>query len=411
MGRVLSYAPSRQYIKRHPKYKKKIEWYNPDHTDYSGLLLISSLEGTLFHGFNYENGRRQYTFRPNVKAHEHHHETNPITRALTTTDNRIAPIQAPVFNMRLITSASAISTYSFDNETYEQPGCIFCGGNPDTCDCFIVEACSKCHKLIEDCICPCPFCDLYPCECSNGNCLFCNKPLHECECGDTIGGGGGGTGSGTGTGTSPGTGGTSTGGGGGTTNTSPPTITGGTAEQRATIQSIVNELVSVYNLNMNGINIQVLQSGCASTAKIIPGYIGIGLCPLFFSYEFCDQTAILWHEVYHYQNDDRRGETTLDYNNIESFIASPPDDIKQAIEYVVEHLDRISREIFYGTEVWNGAYNSWATIDRFKNPIYTQNEINTYKKEIENCPNVSECYKNERKVLLWQHEERMKKYP
>ena len=162
---------------------------------------------------------------------------------------------------------------------------------------------------------------------------------------------------------------------------------------------------------MNGINIQVLQSGCASTAKIIPGYIGIGLCPLFFSYEFCDQTAILWHEVYHYQNDDRRGETTLDYNNIESFIASPPDDIKQAIEYVVEHLDRISREIFYGTEIWNGAYNSWATIDRFKNPIYTQNEINTYKKEIENCPNVSECYKNERKVLLWQHEERMKKYP
>ena len=217
MGRVLSYAPSRQYIKRHPKYKKKIEGYNPDHTDYSGLLLISSLEGTLFHGFNYENGHRQYTFRPNVKAHEHHHETNPITRALTTTDNRIAPIQAPVFNMRLITSASAISTYSFDNETYEQPGCIFCGGDPYTCNCFEVvgDVCDICGKVVENCICECPFCDklLRECECSNGNCLFCNKPLHECECGDTIGGGGGETGSGTGTGTGPSTGGTPTGGG------------------------------------------------------------------------------------------------------------------------------------------------------------------------------------------------------
>ena len=42
MGRVLSYAPSRQYIKKHPKYKNEIEWYNPDHTDYSGLLLVDT---------------------------------------------------------------------------------------------------------------------------------------------------------------------------------------------------------------------------------------------------------------------------------------------------------------------------------------------------------------------------------
>ena len=415
MGRVLSYAPSRQYIKRHPKYKKKIEWYNPDHTDYSGLLLISSLDGTLFHGFNYENGRRQYTFRPNIKTHEHHHETSPITRALTTTDNRVAPIQAPVFNMRLISSASAISTYSFDNETYEQPGCIFCGGNPYTCDCFIVEACSKCHKLIEDCICPCPFCDLYPCGCGNGNCLFCNKPLHECECGDTIGGGGGGTCSGTGTGTSPGTGGTSTGGGGGTTNTSPPTITGGTAEQRATIQSIVNELVSVYNLNMNGINIQVINQ-CIALAQISEGYTGIDVCNEFFTFTKEDQTSILWHEMYHYNNDDKSWMDLGDYN-IKSYTAIPPADIDISIKYLIEEVDGFPRQIYdkvigkyIDNPAWNQMYYYRTLINDFKNPIYTENEINAYEAEINEFTNVSERYRHERILTLWMHKERMKKF-
>lgn len=204
MGRVLSYAPSRQYIKRHPKYKKKIEWYNPDHTDYSGLLLISSLEGTLFHGFNYENGRRQFMFRPNTHAHEHSHghESAPVTRTLALPDScqynhATAPqtetIHSTVFNMRMISSASAINTYSLNNETSGQIYCSFCGKLVDDCECLIVDGdvCDDCGKVIENCICPCPFCDLYPCGCGNGNCLFCNKPLHECECGDTVGGGDG----------------------------------------------------------------------------------------------------------------------------------------------------------------------------------------------------------------------------
>ncbi len=204
MGRVLSYAPSRQYIKRHPKYKNKIEWYNPDHTDYSGLLLISSLKGTLFHGFNYENGRRQFMFRPNTHAHEHSHghESAPVTRTLALPDScqynhATAPqtetIHSTVFNMRMISSASAINTYSLNNETSGQIYCSFCGKLVDDCECLIVDGdvCDDCGKVIENCICPCPFCDLYPCGCGNGNCLFCNKPLHECECGDTVGGGDG----------------------------------------------------------------------------------------------------------------------------------------------------------------------------------------------------------------------------
>lgn len=423
MGRVLSYAPSRQYIKKHPKYKNEIDWYNPDHTDYSGLLLVSSLEGTLFHGFNYENGHRQYTFRPNVHAHNHNHEqeSTPVTRAVAiadscqhnhaTDDNKILTAQSTVFNMRIISSTSAINTYSLNNETSGQIYCSFCGKLVDDCECLIIDGdrCENCNKLLKDCDCKCPFCGKRECECENGNCLFCNKPLHECECEYNTGGGdGNNNSSNNGNNNNQNQGGNSP--GSGSTSTSPPTITGGTAEQRATIQSIVNELVSVYNLNMNGISIELMKTDCSSSAKIIPGYTGIGVCSQFFTYERCDQISKLWHEVYHYQNDDRRGETTPHYNNIESFIATPPNDIKQAIEYMVEHCNNLSREL-YGTVIWNVAYNSWVTIDNFRNPIYTQNEINTYRAEIENVPNVSEYYANERKVLLWRHEECMKKYP
>ena len=215
MGRVLSYAPSRQYIKRHPKYRQGLEGYNPDRTDYSGLLLISSLDGNLSHGFNYENGHRQFMFRPNTHVHEHshEHESAPVTRALTlldssqhnhATDQKIATIQAPIFSMQMISSTSAINTYSYNNESNGQLICSICGKNVITCTCMIIDYCQYCYKLIGECICdiceicgkeictcPCIRCLKDPCECNAENCIFCHK--YPCECqygGENVGGGG-----------------------------------------------------------------------------------------------------------------------------------------------------------------------------------------------------------------------------
>lgn len=195
LGRVFSYAPSRQYIKKHPKYKNEIDWYNPDHTDYSGLLLISFLDGTLSHGFNYENGHRQYSFRPNVHAHnhDHEHESLPATRAAAVadscqhdhaTDNRIITARSTVFNMRIVSSTSAINSYSYSNETPSLPNCAICGKDPYYCDCLIVdgEKCEECEKLIQNCTCICEkcnrkklncicclVCESYPCTCNNNS--------------------------------------------------------------------------------------------------------------------------------------------------------------------------------------------------------------------------------------------------
>ena len=256
MGRVLSYAPSRQYIKRHPKYHQRLEGYNPDRTDYSGLLLVSSLDGNLSHGFNYENGCRQFMFRPNIHAHEHshEHESTPVTRALAlpdscqhnhTTDQKMVSIKSTVFNMRMISSTSAISTYSYNNETYEQPGCIFCGGNPYTCDCLIVSVCETCGNIPEDCICICDECNRKKANCIC--CILCNSFPCTCnnESGSSTGGsGGGGGGDGNNNSSNNGNNNNQNQGGGshgsGIPSTSLPTITGGTEAQRATIQNIVN---------------------------------------------------------------------------------------------------------------------------------------------------------------------------
>ncbi|MBR3897611.1 MAG: hypothetical protein IKJ42_11500 [Bacteroidaceae bacterium] len=203
MGRVLSYAPSRQYIKRHPKYHQRLEGYNPDHTDYSGLLLVSSLDGNLSHGFNYENGCRQFMFRPNTHAHkhEHEHESAPVTRTLAlpdscqhnhATDQKTEAIHSTVFSMRMVSSTSAVSTYSYNNETGGQLYCSFCYKPVDDCVCLIVDGdkCENCKKLLKDCVCPCPFCNSHPCKCNNTDCIFCKK--YPCICESTVGGGGGG---------------------------------------------------------------------------------------------------------------------------------------------------------------------------------------------------------------------------
>ena len=420
MGRVLSYAPSRQYIKRHPKYHQRLEGYNPDRTDYSGLLLVSSLDGNLSHGFNYENGCRQFMFRPNIHAHEHshEHESTPVTRALAlpdscqhnhTTDQKMVSIKSTVFNMRMISSTSAISTYSYNNETYEQPGCIFCGGNPYTCDCLIVSVCETCGNIPEDCICICDECNRKKANCIC--CILCNSFPCTCnnESGSSTGGsGGGGGGDGNNNSSNNGNNNNQNQGGGshgsGIPSTSLPTITGGTEAQRATIQNIVNNLVSVYNLNMNGINIELMETDCSSNAKVIPGYLGIGICSKFFNYNSYDQTAILWHEVYHYQNDDRSWK---DLEGEHDYIyVVPPANIIEDITYLIERDFGFTPD----DSEWNSIYRDYIYVTNCFDPIFNQNEIDAYKAEINKFPNVSEQYAHDRNYELWLYETRKNKF-
>lgn len=198
-------------------------------------------------------------------------------------------------------------------------------------------------------------------------------------------------------------------GGGGGGSTSQPIITGGTAEQRTLVQNITQVLSNTYKLNMEGVSITICENGCYSSAKVTNDYSTIEICPSFFSHEFCDQLSKLWHEMYHYRNDDKTW-VDIPFYQLDDYHSSPPENVKIAIEYMVEHYDCIPREL-YGTDYWTTAYNLWTVINNYRNYPYTLNEIEAYRKEMETFPNVSEFYLNERIVLLWQHEERLNQYP
>lgn len=164
--RVFSYAPSRSFLKENEN-RFDVSWYDPMHTDYSGLFLVSTLDGTLQYGVNFEKGHRQFSFRPNLK-------NNVATRTVSDTCQHVHcehetenVVHKTIFSMRTVTSESAISTYSTSNEDYEIPGCVFCGGDPFNCDCLIIE---------EE---PCIICGYNPCECSY--CIDCNQDLCICE--------------------------------------------------------------------------------------------------------------------------------------------------------------------------------------------------------------------------------------
>ncbi len=408
VSRILSYAPARNHLRKF-RAKTEIEWYDPTHTDYSGLLLVSSLNGILSHAINFEKGHREYVIRP--KRHHHDHAHTIGTRAMVADStlslpNRVSPSSTVFFNMRTVTSDSAIRSYSYDDETYEQPGCIFCGGNPYTCECFVVEVCKTCGYDPEDCTCKCIICDEDPCVCEY--CDTCHSLIEDCMCpdpdetlpgegGTSDGSGGSGGNGGNGTGTGAGTGGSSI--GGGSTNTSLPTITGGTVEQRNTIQNIVNDLISTYKLDMTGIKIELMEmSNCTSSAKLLPEYSGIGICPRFFQYNIYDQTAKLWHEVFHIKHDDRncKGPSTS-----ENFtLVEPPADIKEDIIYLIETDYGFTQS----DPEWYSIYQNYVCFGDRIDPIFNQNEISAYKAEIEEFPYISAHYSHERNYQLWLYE-------
>lgn len=187
ISRILSYAPERKHLKKFQS-RKEAEWYDPKHTDYSGLFLVSLPNGVLLHGINFENGHHSFLFRPNLHQH---------TTTRTATFNKQDSSLVSSFSMRLVTSDSSIRTYSYDDESGELAECVICKGDSTTCDCFNVTYCQDCNNKIDECTC-CSICGDDPCSCPD-ICSQCGSDLNFCTCSkDDSNEGNSGSGSGTG---------------------------------------------------------------------------------------------------------------------------------------------------------------------------------------------------------------------
>lgn len=428
VSRIFSYAPTRKHLK---KFKQPMVsgWYDPRHTDYTGLFLVSTLDGYFLHAINYEAGHQTFIVRPNLSnSHEEHSVADSCqhahTRSNVSDSSSVAAINS-YFSMRTVTSASSIRTYSYDDETYEVSGCVFCGGDPNICDCLVVDYCNSCGESVDECTCVCSFCGENPCTCEY--CDECQRLAFDCECSDgpTISGGGGSNGDNNNNGSGNNNNGGSqnnnnnsddgednfAGNVGGDNVSASSYITGGTQEQRDIVKKIVDKLLE-YNVNLKMTNIEIADNGCSSYARISTGYTKIEVCNLFFTLPERDQIAILWHEAYHLSNDDRTW-VEVGKLKVDTYMATPPAEIDQAIKYILK-ADGLSEELYdektglsISNPAWEYNYNQYITLSSYYiNPQHTQNEINAYKAEMLLFPtsSVSQYYYYTRLLGLWIYE-------
>lgn len=190
------------------------------------------------------------------------------------------------------------------------------------------------------------------------------------------------------------------GGGGGNQQQSPPPKLSSPNPDYDEITKKVNDIIlDIYEkLKEMGIDLNdyklVIAEYCLVNVRIEKDG-AIGICASFVNkgYTLNDQTSIIWHEVYHVNNDincsldKQRLPSAINYSDIPNFV-----------------------EDFYKKEL------SYSDID-FKNemrvfeindPAYYKNEISAYEAEMNNGFIVSSAYEKERKSVYWKHQQDLK---
>ena len=149
---ILSFAPDRDYANACEERGEEMQLYpNPQGSNYSGILFVSTIYGEISHGIRYENGRMCHYILPRSEKnrdfieryrseHSECHGTEHCDSAHTHTK----------MSMSFITvSSTTRSTYSTRSE-YTDGGsgynCSFCGKDVYDCTCVEIVACGVCKK-------------------------------------------------------------------------------------------------------------------------------------------------------------------------------------------------------------------------------------------------------------------------
>lgn len=194
---ILSFAPDRDYANACEERGEEMQLYpNPQGSNYSGILFVSTIYGEISHGIRYENGRMCHYILPRSEKnrdfieryrseHSECHGTEHCDSAHTHTK----------MSMSFITISGATrSTYSTRSE-YTGGGssggssytCSFCGKDAYDCICVEVVACGVCKK--DPCVC---YDNIEPEE---EKCGYCWHPKEYCRCNESHPGESGGGGS------------------------------------------------------------------------------------------------------------------------------------------------------------------------------------------------------------------------
>lgn len=191
IGRIVAYIPDNKFTNDASNNLLEIG-FDVNHTNYSGLQLVFTMDGDFLYGDKYDKGENLYHFLPTSVYKQHFHESDSLKPSIIKKE-RISFRLIPFRNFAT-TRAAVYNTE--ENGDGNELICSLCGRNANECDCISVIAppppiivrcpicnmeiqyclcCSRCH--FHPCIC-CYSCGQYPCTC----CKECGLPEYLCKC-------------------------------------------------------------------------------------------------------------------------------------------------------------------------------------------------------------------------------------
>lgn len=400
ISHIISYAPGRQYM-LDKKNKMDHLTHDPRGTDYTGMCLVSTLNGFFLRGINYEEGHEQFRFYTNPLKFKQHtcndaecsstEQHNNIEKTVLASANRV--------NIEIVSSKGAtrvISYYSDSEYDIEVEGCLSCGDKTDSCNCFVIT-CNSCNVV------PCYCSEVFTCDiCGETERCKCDASIideeKEKEGGDITTPGGGGTSVGGGGGTIGGSGGTTGGSGGGT-------VSGNQAKFNDLMPKIKAEL------RLKGVNVDrysfMYSINCASNARIDALTGDIQICSEFFSkgYTLKDQISIVWHECYHFDNDlSWDNKQFIEYKDNENVWVRFKDLPEEQKAYLLSKYKDEPRSSFFIQKTLEEEIEYYELRQKYiLEPSFYLNEINSYEAEIRACGDVSSQYDAERQFALYRN--------
>lgn len=175
---VVSFAPDARFLRNNRMEREKCLTKLPFLSDFSGVILVSKLDGTIENGAIYYSGKKTQEIVPekasrSVKSKILQNESNNVIL---------------VFIQRNLdeTRGSSYTAYDHDSEDFTD-FCMYCGETEANCWC---QRCPTCEEKMGDCTCSpdsCTVCNSKPCLC--GKCEKCGEEKSNCTCNEesTIG--------------------------------------------------------------------------------------------------------------------------------------------------------------------------------------------------------------------------------
>lgn len=124
----------------------------------------------------------------------------------------------------------------------------------------------------------------------------------------------------------------------------------------------------------------------------------------FVKFEKRDRLAMLWHEIYHtnYDNKSFDPRATQELRPRE-FIRNIPERIKTLMKKsaTYDFEDWNTPNIRFKEDMINQYYDSMLEVEWIHHPLYYENEVTTYEAEMGNPDDVSYYYRIEREIQLW----------